>query len=665
MRSQRVSWQRRFQYKFDNFMSKGGWAVFLALVLGFILAFSLMGVVRYLSDLAFPNGYIRADDSLTGPVDSGELMWEVLVQLMGLRDSADDANFAARAVGVLTIFVGLILFSSLVAFITQEFETRVQQLKKGKSLVVEKNHTLILGFNDRLVDIIEELVIANESENDAVVVILSSEDKEEMDDFLRMKLGNLQTTRIVTRNGSITNIKNLHQVSITKARSVIILNDAKGSDPEEYKSLADSRVIKAILAIVAATSEVNQDPPPIVVELHANQYRRLAEQVAPGKVTTLNSADILARIMVQTSRCIGLSKVYLNLVGFTGHEFYFYQPEAGWQGLSFGELPFHFLGTVPLGVSSANGTLQLNPPTTYKMLASDKAVVLAEDDSAIRFESQAVMQPKLFDKSSLEKIRPLEFERHQIMGWSEKSLTALTEYAKYLGEGSEVCLVVGELTQDIQAACDQVAETYPKVIINIKEVNLVAIDLGCLKPYEYNSITILAGQGENSEEIDARTLTLLLELRQLCRNYTAKTGNPVTTELIAEIINSEDTELVIKAGVKDFILSTQFVSKILAQVSQEPEVMQIFQDMFSAEGSELYLKPFSLYIPDDQIVQGVTFGDCVAAAQSRNELAIGVAIAADFSKPETNFGIKLALDLTTTIHLTPQDLLITLAEDQT
>ena len=119
MRSQRVSWQRRFQYKFDNLMSKGGWAVFLALVLGFILAFSLMGVVRYLSDLVFPNGYIRADDSLTGSVDSGELMWEVLVKLMGLRDSADDANFAARAVGVLTIFVGLILFSSLVAFITQ------------------------------------------------------------------------------------------------------------------------------------------------------------------------------------------------------------------------------------------------------------------------------------------------------------------------------------------------------------------------------------------------------------------------------------------------------------------------------------------------------------------------------------------------------------------
>ena len=110
MRSEKVSWQRRFQYRFDNFMSKGGWSVFLALVLGFIITFSLMGVLRYLIDLVFPNSYIREGDTLTGPVDVPEVAWEVLVQLMGLRDSADGANFAARAIGVVTIFSGLILF---------------------------------------------------------------------------------------------------------------------------------------------------------------------------------------------------------------------------------------------------------------------------------------------------------------------------------------------------------------------------------------------------------------------------------------------------------------------------------------------------------------------------------------------------------------------------
>ncbi|MEB3164018.1 MAG: hypothetical protein VKK80_12375, partial [Prochlorothrix sp.] len=277
----------------------------------------------------------------------------------------------------------------------------------------------------------------------------------------------------------------------------------------------------------------------------------------------------------------------------------------------------------------------------------------------------AIVHPRIFDRSNIHKTLSIAAERHEIIGWNEKTLTALTEYAKYLGGESEVCLVVNELTEEIKRSTQAVAEEHPHVKVNVKEVNLDAMDLGCLRPYEYDSITILAGEGKDSEEIDARTLTLLLELRQICKIYQEKTGNTVKTELIAEIINSEDTNLVIKAGVKDFILSNQFVSKILAQVSQDPEVMMIYEDLFSADGSELYLKPFSLYLPEEQLSAGITFGDCIAAAQARGELAIGVAIAAEAIYPEKNFGINLAPALKQEFKLTAEDFLITLAEDQT
>jgi hypothetical protein len=82
------------------------------------------------------------------------------------------------------------------------------------------------------------------------------------------------------------------------AKSVIVLNEAKPSDSKELKALSDARVVKSVLAIVAANLE--ERLPPIVVELHSEQYRRLAENIAPGAVTTLNEADILARILVQT-----------------------------------------------------------------------------------------------------------------------------------------------------------------------------------------------------------------------------------------------------------------------------------------------------------------------------------------------------------------------------
>ncbi|MEC4813097.1 MAG: hypothetical protein SAK29_07460 [Scytonema sp. PMC 1069.18] len=648
-----VSWQKRLQYNFDNFMSKGGFSVFLALLSLFFGAFAVMSVIRYASEWFFPNE--------TG--ESSDLYWEIFVQLIGLRDTGDEANLATKIVGVITIFVGLVLFSSLVAFITQEFELRLQLLRRGKSLVVEENHTLILGFSDRVIDIIKELVVANESVADAAVVILSHQDKEEMDAFLRNNLGDLKTTRVVTRNGSITNINDLNKVGVKAAKSVIILNSAKASETEEVRALADARLVKAILAVVAANEE--NSLPSIVVEIYSQQYRRLAENIAPGAVTTLNEADILARILVQTSRSLGLATVYLNLVGFEGNEFYFYRSNQGWRGISFGDLPFHFSNGMPMGVRHADGTLVIKPSKNYQLVENDEVVILAEDDSTIKFHVQPIVQSKTFGYGDTRITLERKPEKHLVIGWNNKTPIVLNEYAKYVVENSQVNLVVQELTSKAQAEFSKIAKTYPEIKMDALEINLDSIEeLVALKPYLYDSISILAGSGENAEEIDAKTLTILLELRQVFHDYTIATGNKVTTELIAEIIDSEDTDLVLKAGVKDFLLTNQFVSKILAQVSQEPDVMSIYHDLFSVEGSELYIKPVSLYFPKEQFSK-LTFADCVKAAQERDELCIGIKINTEAKDKESNFGIYLAPSLNQQFTLSFNDALITLAEDET
>ncbi|NEN88530.1 MAG: hypothetical protein F6K48_06160, partial [Okeania sp. SIO3H1] len=550
----KFSWQERFQYKFDNFMSRGGFSVFLALVSAFFGAFLLMTVLRYISEWLFPNTDLESD-----------LLWDVFVQLIGLRDTGDEANFSTKTVGVLTIFVGLVLFSSLVAFITQEFESRLTLLKKGKSLVVEKNHTLILGFNDRIVDIISELVIANESESDAVVVILSAQDKEKMDDFLRDKLGDLKTTRVVTRSGTVTNINNLNKVGIKVAKSVVILNDAKGADPQELKKLSDARVVKTILATVAANEDQKSSLPPIVAEIHSEQYRILAQSIAPEAVTTLNEADILGRILVQTSRSVGLATVYLNVVGFTGNEIYFYRPESDWQNLRFSELQFHFYQSIPLGVQDKNGNVIIKPDNNYNLIDAESIIVLAEDDSQIKFYREPFVKPQVLGYVDSRKTLARETEKHLIIGWNSKTKICLQEYAKYVLEGSEINLVTHKLTQEIEDQFDEIRDAYPEVLMQIWQIDVdVVEELQTLLPYQYNSISILASKGKNSEEIDAKTLTILLEIRQIFLQYTEQTGNLVTTELVVELADSEETDLVIKAGVQDFLLSNQFVSKILA-----------------------------------------------------------------------------------------------------
>ncbi|NER04807.1 MAG: hypothetical protein F6K17_20495, partial [Okeania sp. SIO3C4] len=530
----KISWQERFQYKFDNFMSRGGFSVFLALVSAFFGAFVLMTGIRYISERVFPNKDVESD-----------LLWDVFVQLIGLRDTGDEANFSTKAVGVLTIFVGLVLFSSLVAFITQEFESRLTLLKKGKSLVVEKNHTLILGFNDRIVDIITELVIANESESDAVIVILSEQDKEQMDDFLRDKLGDLKTTRVVTRSGSVTNINNLKKVGVKVARAVVILNDAKGSDPKELRKLSDARVVKTILATVAANEEQKLSLPPIVAEIHSEQYRILAQSIAPETVTTLNEADILGRILVQTSRSVGLATVYLNVVGFAGNEIYFYTPECDWQNLNFTELQFHFYQSIPLGVRDKNGNVMIKPDNNYNLIDAESIIVLAEDDSQIKFYQEPLVKPQVLGYVDSRKTLARETEKHLIIGWNPKTPICLREYAKYVLEGSEINLVTHELTSEIQAQFNKIRAAYPEILMQVRQIDVdVVEELETLQLYKYKSISILASKGKNSEEIDAKTLTILLEIRQIFLEYTEQTGNPVTTELVVELADSEETDLV-------------------------------------------------------------------------------------------------------------------------
>ena len=96
-----------------------------------------------------------------------------------------------------------------------------------------------------------------------------------------------------------------------------------------------------------------------------DMFKENAGVIVEGKITTLNEADLLARMLVQTSRCEGLSMVYMDLVGFEGNEFYFFRPDQGWGTQNFGELQFHFMETVPLGVRNSKGMITMNPPLDY------------------------------------------------------------------------------------------------------------------------------------------------------------------------------------------------------------------------------------------------------------------------------------------------------------
>jgi hypothetical protein len=120
---------------------------------------------------------------------------------------------------------------------------------------------------------------------------------------------------------------------------------------------------------------------------------------------------------------------------------------------------------------------------------------------------------------------------------------------------------------------------------------------------------------KDSEDSDTRAIIALLLLRDFRRR------NGVTSqEVCSEILNPKNRELAATTEIDDIVISNEMVSMVIAQVTNEPRVRPVLEDLFQSEGSEIYLKQTSLYVPPGY---PVTFEQLVLIAAKRGELALG------------------------------------------
>ncbi len=652
----------RLRYAVDNFMSRGSSSIFLALLALFLIGFLVMVMVRGIANAIVP------DETLSS---WAEIPWRVYVAVMegSAAETDGDSNWLAKLTSILAVMVGLILFSSMVAFITSVFEAKLDELRRGRSLVLESEHTLILGFGDRILEVIRELIEANESEPDASIVILAENDKEEMDNVIRDNISDFATTRVITRSGVVTNINNLKKVMAENAKSVIIMNSAASWRPEKEKNLADALVLKSIMSIIAVCD--GETHPPIVCEIHSDRDRDLAENISIGTVKALNEVSVLSRMIAQLALSRnGLSIVYSDMVGFDGNEFYFYQPDEGWGGdLTFGDSINRFKSSTPMGIHNSKGEIILNPPKDMPLEDEDELIVFAEDDSTIFYFNEPVFEPTLTEIPS--SVAQPRSHRVALLNWTTKTSIILEKLCSYLPQGSELCTYVSTHLPEMDVCRASLNETYPGINISMNEMDLNDLErLNEIEPQDFDSILILSPGGSTIEEMDAYVISMLIRIRQILISKNSgpdkKLGSRKWPKLITEVMDSDNIDIILNSGVEDFMVSNQFVSQIMAQVSEEPMALDVYDDLFQSAGSELYIKPASYYFDfkDNETIT-IPYGECVQAARLRNEVILGIQIHSDQKNKDNMFGIALIPNKKDEFTLSKQDGLIALAEDET
>src|SRR3954462_1288464 len=365
IRSTTPTLRQKLRYRFDNTMSRGtpalvGWLAVVTLAL--VALFTLVTLVF---------GIAPKDETGNRPGFIGQTFKTFLHAL----DPGTVAGDAGKWPFLLAMFLitvgGLFVVSALIGVIATGLDNKITELRKGRSFVIENDHTLILGWSETVFTILSELTLANESEEGPVVVILSELDRVDMEDQIRAKVGSTGNTRVVCRSGSVIDLTDLAVVNPQGARSIIVLSPTD-EDP-------DVQVIKTVLALTRGPAR-REEPYHIVAEIEDPGNLEAARLVGGDETVLIDKSETISRLIVQTSRQSGLSAAYTELLDFEGAEIYF-REDSSLAGRTFRDALHAYDECCVIGVRDASGDVRLNPPPDTAIGPGDHVIAIAEDDA--------------------------------------------------------------------------------------------------------------------------------------------------------------------------------------------------------------------------------------------------------------------------------------------
>ena len=216
-----ITFRQRLRYAFDNTLSRGTPA--LVMWLGII---SLVMVIVVALVIMLLRSLLGGDDGVNVP--TGDFVgdfWRSLLRTLDPGTMGGDTGHPLFLLTMLGVTIGgIFIVSTLIGVLTSGIEGKLDDLRKGRSLVLEQGHTLILGWSDQVFTILRELKVANESEPKSCVVILADKDKVEMEDEVRAKVGNTGKMRIVCSTGSPLDLDDLDIANPQTSKSIIVLS---------------------------------------------------------------------------------------------------------------------------------------------------------------------------------------------------------------------------------------------------------------------------------------------------------------------------------------------------------------------------------------------------------------------------------------------------------
>jgi len=626
-----MSLRQRARYRFDNLMARGVGAQILLLAVFTVVIVAITVVLMFVLGVAPKN-------EQGGSESSAMLAWKSLMHTMDAGTlGGDSGSWTYLFVFLFATIGGLFVVSALIGVLNQGFGTMLDRLRRGRSVVVERDHTVILGWTPKIFTLLHELAEASRNKRGAAVVILADRDKVEMDGEIAEAMRG-QKLRVITRRGSTMSTEDLGLVSLQTSKAVLVLGSDDNSD-------SDTVVLRTLLAIQKIAAD---HPLHIVAELFDEKSEPVARMVVGKRAALMLAAPLVSRLLVQTGRQSGLSLVYTELLDFGGCEIYVTK-ESKLAGKTFRDAVFSFGTSTLLGIFTKDGEMMLPPPFDRTLTADDLIVTISEDDDTIVLDGAGAVDEGAINVAPARSSR--RNERTLVLGASRRLPLVLRELDSYVAPGSET-IVHGENARATLATLDLATLANMKVTVEDSDVTdrdlLESLDIT-----QFDHILLLSELNDRTQEMaDARTTITLLFLRDITQRAGKRV--PMTSEILE--IQSRDLAAVSEAD--DFIVSNSLVSLMMSQLAENPHLVHVFDELFSSKGYELYVKPLSEYLD----AGAATYATLCEAALRRKEIAIGYRLAKLARDPSAAYGVKVNPPKREQVRFTHDDHVIVLAE---
>ncbi|HEX2048746.1 MAG TPA: hypothetical protein VHF27_13350 [Acidimicrobiales bacterium] len=609
--SARRSFRRRLRYRFDTLLARG--TVMVILWLGLITAAVVLVTGTLLSVLD-----IAVHGHQVGIIEG---IWQNMLRSFEPAAMEADRGWPLRLQSLFVVLFGIFVVSSLIGLIASGIERRVDELRKGRSEVLEQGHVLILGWSEKIFPVIAELVLAHKGRGDSVIVVLADHDKIEMEDAIRARVRHPGHTRIVVRSGDPSNPADLALVSPYESRSVIVL----GNNHMD----GDAQVIRSVLALMDDEDRFQRLR--VVADCALPENAAALREASGGHAIAIASSELIARVTAQACRHTGLGTVFQEILDFGDVDVYFHKDDR-LVGKRFGDLVLSYERGAPIGIRYPDGTVDLNPPDDYVIDGEDTLVIITYDPQDVVLRSEPV-RPELPPPGRGAAAMPPT--RLLLVGWNPLAPKIVAELDRWVPEGSSIRVLVDEtlvsesevMVQGLERLSLTVTTTYASAPHKVAEL--------CTAE-QYDRVVVLCYRSLPAEEADARALMTLLQLRQF-RQDNPELANRMS--VLTEVLDIRDVQLARVAGAEDFIVSERITALMLAQLAEVPEREKVFDDLFETWGSEVGMRPVSDYaVPQP----GLPYAAYVAAAHREGHLAIGYRSSGAQGK-----------DLASAIHLDP------------